>query len=78
MSSNCSLESFRALALLRHVAEHENLNIRQLAQELGRDYKNVHDDVSLLCQLGLIEKRDAGLVAPYDEIVMHYSLRQAT
>jgi len=67
----------KRMALLRHVAEHESLNVRQLAQELGRDYKNVHDDVSRLCELGLLEKRDRGLVAPYDEIVMHYSLRQA-
>lgn len=67
----------KRMELLRHVAENENLNIRQLAQELGRDYKNVHDDVSRLCELGLLEKQDGELVAPYDEIVMHYSLRQA-
>jgi hypothetical protein len=34
---------------LRYVAERQaSMNIRQLAQELARDYKNVHTDVSAL------------------------------
>src|SRR3990167_7190075 len=34
----------KRLELIRHVAEHGGLNTRQLAQALGRDYKNVHTD----------------------------------
>ena len=69
----------KRLELLRYVAaQKEVLNIRQLAQALGRDYKNVHTDVSELEVLGLIEKDDKGvLTVPYDEIVIHAGLTEA-
>ena len=69
----------KRLELLRHVAEQQgNLNTRQLAQALGRDYKNVHTDVSVLEELGLIEKGEKGvLTVPYDEIVIHAGLTEA-
>jgi len=51
---------------------------RRLAQSLGRDYKNVHTDVSALEQLGLIEKGEKGvLTVLYDEIVIHAGLTEA-
>ena len=54
------------------------MNIRQLAQALGRDYKNIHTDVSELEVLGLIEKDDKGvLTVPYDEIVIRAGLTEA-
>jgi predicted transcriptional regulator len=56
----------------------EVLNIRQLAQALGRNYKNVHTDVSGLEEPGLIEKDEKGvLTVPYDEIVIHAGLTEA-
>ena len=42
------------------------LSIYQLAKRLGRDYKNVHTDVTALASIGLIE-RDGGKVSvPWD------------
>jgi predicted transcriptional regulator len=68
----------KRIELLRQVARHEGLNIRQLAESLGRDYKNVHGDVSALLDWGLLEKDAQNkLVAPYDEVVLHVPLRQA-
>jgi predicted transcriptional regulator len=68
----------KRLDLLRHVAAHEGLNVRQLAQSLERDYKNVHTDVTSLVELGLLERGEDGtLSAPYDEIVIHASIRDA-
>ena len=67
----------KRLELLRFAADHEGLNIRQIAQQAGRDYKNVYDDIQRLCELGLLEKRNGKLFAPYDEIVTHYALRIA-
>ena len=69
----------KRLELLRYVAERQGtLNTRQLAQALGRDYKNVHTDVSALEELGLIEKGEKGmLTVPYDEIVIHACLTEA-
>ncbi len=70
----------KRLELLRHVAEQQGiLNTRQLAQALGRDYKNVHTDVSALEELGLIEKGEKGvLTVPYDEIVIHAGLTETS
>jgi predicted transcriptional regulator len=69
----------KRLELLRYVAERQDtLNTRQLARALGRDYKNVHTDVSELEELGLIEKGEKGaLTVPYDEIVIHAGLTEA-
>ncbi len=69
----------KRLELLRHVAEQQGtLNTHQLAQALGRDYKNVHTDVSALEELGLIEKGEKGvLTVSYDEIVIHAGLTEA-
>jgi predicted transcriptional regulator len=47
---------------LRYVAEQQNtLNTRQLAQALGRHYKNVHTGVRQLEELGLIENSEKGV-----------------
>lgn len=66
----------KRMELIRFVAAREGLNTRQLAQALGRDYKNVYKDVRELCSYGLLEKDDKGGVnAPYDEIVIRAGLR---
>lgn len=53
----------KRLELLRHVASHEGLNVRKLAQSLGRDYKNVHAGVAELIELGLLERGDDGVLS---------------
>ena len=68
----------KRLEMLRFVATNENLNTRQLSQQLGRDYKNVYTDVKDLVELGLLEKDERGrLTAPFDEIVIHATVRDA-
>jgi predicted transcriptional regulator len=69
----------KRLELLRFVAKQKDaLNTHQLAQALGRNYKNVHTDISGLEELGLIVKDEKGLLsAPYDEIVIHAGLIEA-
>lgn len=67
----------KRLELLRHVAKQEGLNIHQLAQALGRDYKNVHTDVKALEELGLLERDEGKLTAPFDEIDIRVSLKEA-
>jgi len=62
----------KRLDLLRQVAAHEGLTIRQLANALGRDCKNVHTDVTSLVDLGLLGRgTDGGLSTLYDEILIH-------
>ncbi|MHB8455994.1 MAG: HVO_A0114 family putative DNA-binding protein [Acidiferrobacterales bacterium] len=67
----------KRLEMIRYVAAHRGLNTRQLAQALGRDYKNVHTDVRDLCDYGLLRKDShAKLSAPYDEIVIRADVRR--
>jgi len=70
----------RRLDLLRYLAGHghEGLNINQPAKSLGRDYKNVHTDVTSLVGLGLLDRSaDGTLSTSYDEIVIHSGIRDA-
>src|SRR3972149_11013140 len=45
----------KRLALLDALAAQSGLSIRAVAGKLGRDYKNVHGDVSVLTERGLVE-----------------------
>ena len=67
----------KRLELLRYVAQHEGLNMHQLAKEIGRNYKNVHTDVKALEGLGLLERDNGKLIAPFDEIDIKVDLKKA-
>ena len=64
----------RRLDLLRHVRQHGAGNVRELAQTLGRDYKNVHQDVAILQSAGLLVRDGRKLIAPWDELQANVSL----
>jgi predicted transcriptional regulator len=64
----------RRLDLLRHVRQHGASNTRELALVLGRDYKNVHQDVAVLEATGLLIREGRKLSAPWDELQAHVSL----
>lgn len=57
----------KRLELLRHLHKHPTESIAELARNLGRDYKRVHEDVETLTEAGLIDRED-GLRADYDAI----------
>ena len=67
----------RRLELLRHVRQHGAGNVRELAQTLGRDYKNVHQDVAVLESAGLLLRDGRKLAAPWDELQANVSLMTA-
>lgn len=70
-----SVVTEKRLELIRLVADHTGLDTRQLAQALGRDYKNIYEDVRELCEYGLVEKDEKGMLsAPYDQIVIRAEL----
>jgi predicted transcriptional regulator len=54
--------------LLRHLHQHPAPSVRALARDLRRDYRRVHDDVSALEAVGLVERDRDGLRADYSEI----------
>jgi predicted transcriptional regulator len=67
-SALASVMSDRRHELLRHLHRHPAASIRGLSRELGRDYKRVHDDVSALVGVGLIERDGRTLRVDYEEI----------
>jgi predicted transcriptional regulator len=64
----------RRLELLRHVRQHGAASVRELAAALGRDYKNVHLDVSALEAGGLLVREGRRLTAPWSEVQASISL----
>ncbi len=64
----------KRLSLLRYVRHHQVRNIRALATDLRRDYKNVHKDVEILAKLGLLSRTPESVVAPYAEFDARFVL----
>lgn len=64
----------KRLDLLRYVHQHSARTVAELAKNLGRDYKRVHDDVSALAHAGLITRDENGIRAPYDSVQAIVSL----
>ncbi|MGB1258010.1 MAG: HTH domain-containing protein [Thiolinea sp.] len=53
------------------------VSIRELARQLGRDVRRVHDDVRALTEEGVIEKSSNGISIPYTEIHADFTLKKA-
>ncbi len=55
--------------LVGRLREAGPLSIYALAKRVGRDYKNVHTDVSRLIELGILERGEDGRVSvPWDVV----------
>lgn len=67
----------RRLELLRFVRQNGAASVRELAASLGRDYKNVHQDVSALEAGGLLVRQGRRLTAPWDEVQASINLESA-
>jgi len=66
-----SAERLRTLETLRREGAQ---SIYALARALGRNYSNVHGDVSRLIALGLVEREGQAVRAPFDELEIHVPL----
>lgn len=64
----------KRLELLRYVRHHRVANVKTLALDLHRNYKNVHQDVEALAKLGLIAKTTGGVETPYAEVDARFVL----
>lgn len=64
----------KRLELLRFVHQNQVGSVRELAQALKRDYKNVHTDVTVLESAGLLMRQGRKLSAPWDEVQATVSL----
>jgi len=64
-----------SLILLRTLRQSGPSSVRALAKKLERDYKNVHTNVVSLERVGLITRKEKGLIsAPWDVIDAHLRL----
>jgi predicted transcriptional regulator len=64
----------RTYTLLRVIRDEEPASIRETARLVGRDKKNVHQELTTLEALGVIRFEEAGRakkpVFPYDELIV--------
>ena len=73
----------KRLELILAISRHEPKSVHELAGHLGRDYKNVASDITLLKRLGLVVLESKGGCGgaqiprvPYDEMQVTIDLRQ--
>jgi predicted transcriptional regulator len=69
--SEFTAERLRTLETLRREGPQ---SVYALAKALGRNYSNVHGDVSRLTALGLVEREGNRVRAPFDELEIHVPL----
>ena len=52
--------------------------LRQLARDIKRDVKRVHEDVGILVELGLLERTESGgVICPYSSLHIDMHLHAA-
>ena len=64
----------RRLDLLKTLHESGPSSVRALARTSRRDYKNVHEDVRLLEKVGLIQRKEGKVSAPWERIIAEIRL----
>jgi len=67
-SALASVMTDKRYELLRHLHRHPAASIRALARDVGRDFKRVHEDVTALETVGLVEREGNQIRADYEEI----------
>jgi predicted transcriptional regulator len=55
-------------ALLKNLREQGSCSVYELARRLARNYKNVHTDVAVLLEAGLIDRTADGVAVPWDAV----------
>jgi predicted transcriptional regulator len=64
----------RRWELVRALQGQGAMSIRELARRVARDVKRVHEDVSALIELGLIERTEDGVTCPFARIHIDFEL----
>jgi predicted transcriptional regulator len=66
----------RRWEILRTLQGQGPMALRELARRVGRDVKRVHEDVTALTDLGLVERGDTGsVVCPFETVHVDLTLR---
>jgi len=65
----------KRMELLRYLRRNNVMSARQLAKNLGRDYKNVQADIKMLSRLEIIMTDDSGkYLVPWDDITIELAI----
>ena len=68
----------KRLGIIRVMAGAGPLSIREIARRVGRDFKGVHSDATLLLKAGVVDRAESGrLVFPYDRIHVDFEISAA-
>ncbi len=65
------------LAIVKALAGHGALSIREVARRVNRDVQAVHRDVTTLVNAGVINPTENGIEFPYDRIHFEYDVSAA-
>ena len=63
--------------LIRAMQGQGVVSIREIARRVERDVKRVHEDVTALIDLGLLERADRGVICPFARIHVNFELAAA-
>lgn len=53
------------------------MSIRELARQSERDVKRVHEDVTVLTELGIFEREEDGIACPFARIHVDFEIAKA-
>jgi predicted transcriptional regulator len=68
----------KRLEIIRAMAGAGPVSIREIARRVGRDFKGVHSDATLLLNTGVVDKSESGkLIFPYDKIHVDFEISAA-
>jgi predicted transcriptional regulator len=68
----------KRLEIIRAMTGAGSISIREVARRVGRDFKGVHSDVTLLVNSGVIGRDERGrVVFPYDKIHVDFEISAA-
>ena len=67
----------KRLEIVRAMAGHGPLSIREVARRVDRDFKGVHTDVTALVGAGVIDRVADGIVFPYETIHVEFDIPAA-
>jgi predicted transcriptional regulator len=65
------------LDIVRTMAGQGPMSIRELARRVGRDFKAVHTDVTMLINSGVVDRDGGKIVFPYDRIHFEFDIEVA-
>lgn len=65
----------KRMEIVRKMTGTGPLTIREVARRVGRDFKAVHSDVTMLANAGILERTERGSVEfPYDRVHVEFDM----